>query len=230
MRKVLAMAGVFVLVGSVCYGQGVTPNLAKGSKALLFETEGLFTLVDNVNEGPVSGPGFKYFLSPTDAVRGVLQLAKSNTTITFPAAVTPPVTTLDGYNNSTTVGVTVVLEHHLSMGRVSPYIGGGAGFRTASTETQAATSGNPPVAQPVIKNAAASGFNRFAVLGLVGAEVFLINNVSLSAEYQISFNSNSFKDSESTTGGTTTTIPQGSSKTLNLGVGGSGLMRLAFYF
>ncbi|MGB7219994.1 MAG: hypothetical protein WBD07_14450 [Vicinamibacterales bacterium] len=226
MRRILAAVGMVVLTSSVCYGQ-VTPNLAKGSKALVFEFNGLTTTaVTNSTTGPISGAGFKYYLSPVNAVRGILELAMTNNTI----AANPGTgqTGIDGSNKSSAVGVAVALEHHMGMGRLSPYIGAGGLFRTSSSETVNAVVGNPPGPQTTTKNGGGGSSNQFGGFGTAGFEFFLTNQVSVSGEYRLTFTATSPKDQEVTTGATTTTTKFGSQK--NLGLNSSGFLTMSFYF
>src|SRR5437773_2321534 len=108
MRKVLALAGVFVLVGSVCYGQEVTPDLNAGSKALVFQVNLFNTAVATVNDDVTAGIGFKYYLSQPNAIRVVVEIAKSNATI--PSNPGPGQVGADGSNDTSAFGVSGVLE------------------------------------------------------------------------------------------------------------------------
>ena len=232
MRKILAAAGVFVLMGSVCYGQEVTPTLTSGTKALLFTFSGLELIrADNFD----GGAGFECFLSETTAVRGALQLSNGSSTI--PANPVAPDTGVDGSTDGTTFGVSVALERHLSTARVSPYIGAGGGFLTTTTEATNVVVGSPPGPQTTTKNAAGGhtisgtsflGGNTVQGFGFVGFEFFMTEEVSFSAEYRLAIARTSRKDQEVTTGTTTTTTKSGSSTLAN--VASSGLFTMAIYF
>jgi outer membrane protein W len=225
----LAAVAVVVLTASPSYAQDVMPDLERGSKALLFQANVFNTTVATVNDGGVAGFGAKYYLSPTTAVRGVLEIAKSSTTI--PANPTPPQVGADGSTDTSAVGVSIAVERHFGMGRMSPYYGGGVLFRTSSREEVTAATATPP-ATPVqtVTKGGFSTANRFGVMGIFGAEFFLRDNVSLAAEYMLAFISNSLKDTEVTVGtNPTTTTKNGSVKTLSSAVS-SAAMRLGFYF
>lgn len=76
MKRFLIAFMALILVGSVSYSQEVMPNLAAGSKALLFQFGGLNNLAANNFNG---GFGAKYYLSSSMAVRGVLQFSSNST-------------------------------------------------------------------------------------------------------------------------------------------------------
>lgn len=222
MKKILIVITALVLIGSVSFAQEVTPNLAGGSKALLFSFGGLSTLSANNFGG---GFGAKYYLSSSMAVRGGVQFSSSGTTT--PANPGTGEVGVDGSTSSTTIGVGGAVELHMGSGRVSPYIGGGVGFSTTSTESKnAATAPSPgPPTQTTVKNA--GGSTTFSVYGLMGFEFFLWKEVSVSGEYRLGFSSSSMKDVETTTGTTTTTVKQGSSTLFN--VAAQGQLTLAVY-
>jgi len=232
MRKIVAAAAVFVLTSSVCYGQEVTPTVAAGTKALLFEFDGLNFIRANNFQG---GAGLKYFLSEMTAIRGSLQLAKANRDIlTNPVA---PNTGVNGSQDATTIGASVALERHLRTARLSPYYGGGVAFSTTSTESKNALVGNPPGAQTTIKNNGAGeniggvgyqGGSNIGVFGLMGFEFFVTKDVSFSAEYRLGFTNTSQKDQEVAIGTTTTTTKTGSIQLL--GIASSGVFTMAVYF
>ena len=234
MRRILAAAGVFVLMGSVCYGQEqeVTPTLTSGTGALLFTFDGLSLIRANNFDG---GVGFKVFLSEMTAVRGALQLSKGSGTIA--ANPVAPDTGVDGSTDGTTIGFSVALERHLSTARVSPYIGAGGGFSTTRTEATNVVVGNPPGPQTTTTNAnfghvisgtLFQGGSTVQGFGLVGFEFFMTKGLSFSAEYRVGIAKTSRKDQEVTTGATTTTTKIGSSTLVN--IASSGLFTMAVYF
>ncbi len=223
MKKVLLVAVAILMVGSVSFGQDVVPGLAGGSKALLFSFGGLSTLSANNFSG---GFGAKYYLSSSMAVRGGIQFTSNSTTT--PANPGAGQVGVDGSTSNTTIGVAGAIELHLGSGRVSPYLGGGVGFSTTSTESKNAATATPPAVptQTTVKNAA--GATTFTVYGLAGFEFFLWKELSLSGEYRVGFSSSSLKDQETTTGSTTTTVKQGSSS--SIGISAQGTLILAVYF
>lgn len=209
-------------MGSVSYSQEVMPNLAGGSKALLFQFGGLNNLAANNFNG---GFGAKYYLSSSMAVRGVLQFS-SNSTST-PANPAPGDVGADGSTSNTTIGVGGGVELHMGSGRVSPYIGAGVGFSTTSTESKNAATATPPATPTQTTTKNATGNTTFTVYGMAGFEFFLWKELSLSGEYRLGFSSTALKDVEVTTGPTTVTTKQGSSS--SIGINAQGVLTLAIY-
>jgi len=223
MKKILLVALAILVIGSVSYGQDVVPNLTAGSKALVFTFGGLSNLAANNFSG---GFGAKYYLSSSMAVRGVLQFSSAGTTT--PANPATGDVGVDGETSNTTIGVGGAVELHMGSGRVSPYLGGGVGFSTTSTESKNPATATPPAVpvQTTVKNNNAP--TTFTVYAMAGFEFFLWKEASLSGEYRIGFSSSSLKDVETTTGATTTTVKQGSSSTI--GIAAQGALVLAVYF
>lgn len=218
---------IFVLI-SVCLSQIVSAqnndkNFDIGSAALLFQFSGF----SNLGAGSyMGGIGGKYFLSPTMAARGGLQFAhyKDKNPYNPPANVTPIPTGKDGEESATVLGVAGAIEIHANAKRVSPYLGAGAAFQTASSEEKNIV--QDPTPQTTIKND--NGYTQLEFFILLGAEFFLYKQlISLSAEYQAGYSSTSYKDRKTTTGSTTVTIKQGSER--GLGIVTSGMLTLAVY-
>lgn len=222
MKKILLVALTILVIGSVSYGQDVVPGLSGGSKALLFTFGGLSNLSANNFSG---GFGAKYYLSSSMAVRGGIQFSTASTTTAANPA--PGNTGSDGTSSNTTIGVGGAVEIHLGSGRVSPYLGGGVGFSTTSTETKTVDNNTATPDQVTTKNA--GGATTFTVYGMAGFEFFLWKEVSLSGEYRLGFSSSSLKDIETTViGQPTQTQKQGSASTI--GIGAQGALVLAVYF
>ena len=224
MKKVLFVLIALLMIGSVSYGQDVVPGLAGGSKALLFTFGGLSNVGANNFNG---GFGAKYYLSSSMAIRGGLQFSSASTTTPANPAVGD--IGADGTSSTTTIGVGGAVELHLGSGRVSPYLGGGVGFSTTSTESKNPDTATPPatIVQTTVKNA--GGATTFTIYAMAGFEYFIWKEASLAGEYQIGFSSSAFKDRETTTTGfPTTTVKQGSSSTL--GIAAQGTLTLAIYF
>jgi hypothetical protein len=231
-RKILAFAGAIVLTGSVCYGQEVTPDLKTGSKALLFEFNGLSFIAAGNFDG---GAGFKYYISPSLAVRGGVQLSSASSKLS--ANPVAPATGIDGSQSATTGGISAAVERHMSNARVSPYFGGGVMFSTTGTNGKNVVVGNPPGAQTETKNRAAgetingstflAGHNA-GVFGLLGFEFFIKKEISLSGEYNVGYTSTSRANEVATTGAVSVTTKVGSSSTFK--IASRGLFTLAVYF
>src|SRR3990170_1452368 len=216
MKKVLFVLISLLMIGSVSYGQDVVPGLSGGSKALLFSFGGLANVGANNFNG---GFGAKYYLSSSMAIRGGLQFSSASTTTPANPAVGD--IGADGTSSTTTIGVGGAVELHMGSGRVSPYLGGGVGFSTTSTESKNPATATPPAvpAQTTVKNNNAP--TTFTVYAMAGFEFFLWKEASPSGEYRIGFSSSSLKDVETTTGATTTTVKQGSSSTIGIAAQGA---------
>ena len=223
MRNILVIILSVLLVTAVAFGQDDKPFTAKGDKALLFEFSGLANLGANSFNG---GIGAKYFLSQDMAIRGGFQVASISEDYPFQGT-----GGADGEAFASSFGISAAIEFHLNTKRVSPYYGGGVGLSFTSTESKS-TVANPDN-QVTIKNDSNGEFGYFAgtqieVFGLLGAEVFILDNFSLAAEYRLGFSSLSRKDEEVTQGTQTTTTKQGSRQVF--GLASAGVLTLAIYF
>ncbi len=229
MKKLLTIALLVVSASLSMRAQEIFPNLSEGSKAVLFNFSGLSFLGAGAYEG---GFGAKYYISDNTALRGALQFTLASQDI--PANPLPGQASADGSASANEFGAMVAIEWHLSKSRVSPYIGAGVSFSTASTEYK-----NPVVGaatQTTIKNdiggqnvngvAYAAG-TTIGLAGILGVEVFLMKEVSLAAEYRLGFYSTSQKDEEVTAGNTTVTTKGGSGSTI--GISNDGILTLAVY-
>ena len=236
--KARLMAGVLAVAMAVSFAsaeEGAT-SVAQGKWAGLFTFNGLSNLSASSYNG---GVGAKYFLSNNLAVRGGIQFAHSSVDVLVIPVPTPPFSSLDGYNHGTMFGITAGLEYHLLPTRVSPYIGGGVSFSSASTEDEIAVVGNPPNAQnqtitknivggETIKGIAYHPGTTLNVGAIAGVEFFITKEVSLSAEYLIGYSMLSPSDQTVTTGPTTTTTPSPSSSSIS--ISNTGVLSLAVYF
>lgn len=228
--KARLMAGVLavVLAASFAYAQDFTTSVAQGSKSMLFSFQGLSDLGAGDYNGGIGG---KYFLSNNIGIRvGLVFGNYSQVVVANPGA---GMTGTDGSRSGTEFGINAAVEYHLLPTRVSPYVGAGVSFTSASTEVKSMEVGNPPPAQDVTKNSAAGvngyyGGTELAVGGLVGVEFFLTKEVSLGAEYWVGYSSFSPADQEFTTGSITTTTKQNSSSYIELT--SSGYLTLSIYF
>ncbi len=233
MKKVLFVVMALLVATSLSMGQEVMPNLTGGSKALLFTFNGLSFIGAGNFDG---GFGAKYYLSSSMAVRGGIQFASASAT--NPANPPAGQSGVDGTQSATSIGISGAVELHMGSGRVSPYLGGGVGFSTTSTEFKPTVTGAPPLVQTTTTNSAGGetiggvtyqGGTTFTVYALAGFEFFLWKELSLAGEYRIGFASTSRKDQEFNNGaGTTTTTKQGSNSAIS--VASQGTLTLAVYF
>jgi opacity protein-like surface antigen len=205
-------------------------SIAERSKALLFSFSGLSNLGANEFQGGIGG---KYFLSNDMALRAGLQFATASQTI--PANPPAGVSGQDGTVSALQLGVSGVIEYHLTRTRVSPYIGGGLGISYTTTESKNAIVGGG--SQTTVKNdisgetiggANFAGGMEFTIGAVAGVEFFVSKEVSLGAEYMLGFITNSRLDQEVSNGTTTTTTKTGG--LTMIGIKSSGVLTLAVYF
>lgn len=226
MKKLLTLTVALMMAFSVNFAQDYAPKA--GAMGLLFQFEGLsFLGAGNYN----GGIGAKLFLNKNMAIRGGLVF----TSISETDPANPPLgmSGTDGEQSVSRFGINAAIELHLATGRVNPYIGGGVSFETVSTEEKSTEVGNPPPLQTTIKNnmSGVLGYNAGTaiIVGVfAGAEFFLWEQVSLSAEYQIGLTSLSQADEEMSVPPLTLTT-KGGSRT-SIGIRSQGFFTLAFYF
>ena len=195
----------------------------RGSKAMLFEFVGLAFLGANSFDGGVGG---KYFINQDLAIRGGIQFAEISEDDPFQGT-----GGVDGKSEASQFGVSAAAEFHLNRARVSPYVGGGLALRFTSTESKSAEQNF--VDQITVKNSQSGEFGyfggtEFVIFGMIGAEIFIIDQLSLAAEYQLGYSHLSRKDEEITQGNTTITNKQGSQTEFALQ--SAGVLTLAIYF
>jgi opacity protein-like surface antigen len=223
-KKITVIIALFVCTS---FAQEVHSFIGYGSKAVLFSFSGLSNLGANNFDG---GAGMKYFFSSQMALRGGLKVNVSGTTT--PANPAAGDVGIDGSTSSTTFGLEAALEYHITSSRVTPYFGGGIGFSTTSTDSKPVVTGPAPVYQTEFKNAigsrAGTTLNFFV---LMGVEYFIVNEVSLSAEYRLGYNLLSPSDevvSSNRPGSVSVTTKGVSNHSLYLS--SAGFLTLAVYF
>jgi len=230
-KKLLVAAVAILLFQTAAFGQGVTPDLAKGKTAMLFSFSGL----SNLNAGDFEGGlGVKYYYQQDLALRLGLQFATASEDV--PANPSPGQTGIDGEQSATRFGISAAAELHRGVGRANAYLGAGLGFSRTSTESKSPALG--AISQVVVKNndggeniAGAGTFfggSAFSLFALAGVEFFVVKEVSLAAEYRLGFLSLSRADEERTAGNQTLTTKVGGSS--SVGIANSGVLTLAFYF
>jgi opacity protein-like surface antigen len=218
---------ILALLVSVSFAQDNHTFIGSGSKAVLFSFSGLSNLGANNFEG---GAGMKYFLNSQLALRGALMVNASGTTI--PANPGVGEVGIDGSTSATTFGIEGALEFHLTTTRVTPYFGGGIGFSVASNESIPPVTGTAPLYQITTKNRQGSGAGTIVnFFALMGVEYFIVNEVSLSAEYRLGYNLLSPSDEEisSNRPGFVTQTTKGTSSH-DLYLNSQGFLTLAVYF
>jgi len=185
-----------VLTVSVLFGQETKEEVffSRGSRALLFSFSGLsFLNADEFN----GGIGGKYFLNDNVALRVGLNFDYSSTTT--PANADTSQMGEDGSASSMEFGISAAVEWHLTRGRVSPYLGGGAMYSNRSTEQYSAAvwANNDP--GPIYRTTfETTGISTIEVFGIAGVEVFITKGVSLAAEYHLRYRYASNGDNDRT--------------------------------
>jgi opacity protein-like surface antigen len=216
MKKVAILFTILILVGSISFGQDITPGPSAGSKGMLFAFDGLALIRAGAYQG---GFGAKLYLSDYMAVRGMLKFGLNSSKTPANA-----VGQADGSSSDNIFGVGGAIELHLTKSRISPYIGAGIIFSTESTDTIPSGAAG---FQTTYKNI--NGSTSIGIGALLGVEYYVTNGVSLSAEYQVGFTSTSYKDVEvSRPGAQTQTTKQGSATAI--GIQNFGALTLAVYF
>ena len=177
MRNVILITLIFLC--SIVFGQEESKtSIAAGAKALVFEFDGLAYLSADSYEG---GIGAKMFFNRKLALRFIFNFDR----ISEEEPANPPTGFDDakGEYVSTSFGLGAGLEYHLrSKARVSPYFGGGFGFARISSEDKPSEWWFPGNDESRMITERSGSYN-FDLMGLIGAELFIMKEVSLSAEY-----------------------------------------------
>lgn len=223
MRRFLQIMLNLILFSTISFAQQNQGYFKAGSKALLFEFSGLADLGAGSYNG---GLGGKYFLTNKMAVRGSLQFIDISQEIPFQGD-----GGIDGTRDVSLFGISGAIEVHFDTSRVNPYFGGGAGVAFSSTERKTAAA--DITQQVIIKNDQDGelgyyGGTQFSIFAMLGVEVFIIDQLSLAAEYRLGYTYVSQKDQEVTQGTTTVTTRQGS--ITGLGLESAGALILSIYF
>jgi outer membrane protein W len=226
MKKVLAVVLAVVMMCGVVLAQDAPAGNVAGAKSMNFSFGGLGTFGLGAT-GINGGLGVTYFLSSDAAVRLGLQVGIASSTT--PANPATGQTGKDGESSSTALGVGGDYLMYMGGGRVKPYVGAGVSFSMNSNSSKNVVNTTAGV-QVETKNAIGSGAGTtLGLAGIAGAEFYLYNEISLSAEYQLNlFSMTSAADQEQTSGSTTVTT-KGSSTTNLLGFSAAGAT-LHIYF
>jgi opacity protein-like surface antigen len=218
-KKVALILALFVCTS---FAQKEGPFVGAGSKAILFSFGGLSNMAANNFDG---GAGIKFFLASPMAIRVGVQANVSGTTT--PANPVAPQVGMDGSTSSTTIGVEGALEVHLTTTRLTPYLGGGVGFSLTSNESKPSVAGTAPIYQTTTKSGGTS-INFFVMMG---AEYFVVDQISLAAEYRLGYSLFSPKDTEvSSTNPAVPTVTTKGTSNHSLSLNSTGLLTLAVYF
>lgn len=219
MKKLTALFVLFFLVANIS-----TFAQRTGDKALLFQFSGLSFLGANEFDGGIGG---KMFLNNKMAIRGVVKFAMKSETDPWNGVAAGN----DGEISASKIGLGAAFEYHLAHDKVCPYFGGGFEFTTSSTERKVKYANGTQ--QNVIVNRTLGELGieagtQLGVFGMLGAEFFIFDNVSLGAEYRLGLSSMARSDEENTAGGVTVKTKLGSKSSFD--VSSQGAFTLAIYF
>ena len=243
MKRFLLVAVGIVLVVGLVSAQDINPALHTGAKSLNFTFGGLGAfalgssgLANIPNFAP--GLGASYFLNSDAAIRIGFQVAVPSGTIPANPPSGKPGT--DAKASAFSLGVGADYLMYMGSGRVRPFMGGGLYFATNSTDEKngTGTADGTGFIQTETKNDVNGvtlngvtylGGTAFGIQGVLGAEFFIYNELSISAEYDINlFNVMSQSDQTVTTGTKSVTTKSPSATTI-LGIGAAGAT-LHIYF
>ena len=218
MKKVALVLMAVVLVASVAMSQDVMPAAAAGAKSLNFTFGGLGTFGIGA-AGAGGGLGISYFLDKDAALRLGLNVGVGSTS-------TPAAVTGNSEAKSSTMDVALGVDYlmYSGTGRLRPYMGAGinVGFGSSTTEPSV----TPALNGEVTKTTNTRGVDGvgFGLSGIIGAEWFMYNEISLSAEYMPALVSIRTKaDSETSIEGLSPATAKGGSSTSILGFGATAL-------
>lgn len=183
MRTIIVIVSILLLFTISFADENENTSTKLGSKALLFELNGLDNLrADSYN----GGIGMKYFLKNNVAIRGGLQFSYSSAT-----KYANPGSNYkgeDGSSSTTVYGIEGAIEYHLTQEKISPFIGGGLSISSQSSDLKNPVtwleSSTSHITRPVRESSSGLDLSFF---GLAGAEIFITKTISLSAEYLISY-------------------------------------------
>ncbi|MGD1044962.1 MAG: outer membrane beta-barrel protein [Bacteroidota bacterium] len=206
MKKLFTVLVAIALIASLAFaGDDITPSAKSGATSLNFTFGGLGAF--NLGEAgpsvpqPVAIPAgisISYFLNNNNAVRVGLQIQYGSETDPYQGTGSGT----DGNRSEFGLGISGdYLMYIASSSRVRPYLGGGFLLTYSSNDVKYAA--GPGATQQEIQNSQPAGVG-FQLRGLAGAEFFIYNEMSISAEYQMNlFGIESFSDTKNTPGSTT---------------------------
>ena len=208
MKKLFAILVAITLVASFVYaGDDITPAAKAGATSLNFTFGGLGTfgfgcagLTSSVqtSSSDISVPlgmSISFFSSNSAALRIGLQAQLQSKTL--PSNLTNGT---DGSESAFAGGLSLDYIGYMgsSSSRIRPYLGAGILFIYSSNDYKPAVASGAP--QSETKNTQPAGIAA-ELRGIVGAEFFIYNEISISAEYQLNlFGIESFADTKYTDG------------------------------
>jgi opacity protein-like surface antigen len=219
-RVLLVLVAMAVLVNVSFAADDVMPAAKAGAKSLNFTFAGLGGFGIGA-AGAGGGIGVSYFLNNDAALRLGLNIGTASTTT--PAAM---IGNSDAKTSTFDVGIGADYLMYSGMGRLRPYMGAGVQI------TMGSSSSEPSVPTPTpngtvtkTTNTRANDGLGFSLMGILGAEFWLWNEISLSAEYRPGLIGITQKaDSETTVQGQPNVTAKGGSSTNILGLGTTAVM------
>jgi len=188
-------------------------------KGLLFGFSGLSNLglASYTGGSAYSGIGAKIFMkSGNAAVRPMLVFGTSKE---------ESVSSVQDYvgpvESSTTYGILVDYIKHLNKNNITPFVGAGAGYVSRKQKEE---SGHMKSSEPDIQEHSATGFQ---VRGIIGVEIFVKKNFSLSGEYHLGYGKQSTENKSKS--GSATEWSKSESKASGINLGSSGFLTVAIY-
>jgi opacity protein-like surface antigen len=231
MKKLFVVLIAISLMASFAYaGDEMTPAAKAGATSLNFTFGGLGTFnfgcagliyPIQTTASTISVPygmSVSFFTGNSSALRIGLQV--QNQSMTIPSNLTNGT---DGSQSQFAAGISLDYVGYMGSinNRVRPYLGLGVLFDYSTNDYKPAVASG--VTQPETKNSFTNPAGIAAgIRGIAGAEFFIYNEISVSAEYQLNlFGIESFADTKSTFGTITTTTKNGSGTQI-LGFGALG--------
>jgi opacity protein-like surface antigen len=222
MNKFVVGAFCLVVLTNLTFAQDA-PKVKAGSMSFNFTLNGLATFGLN-GTGPGAGLGGSYFLEGNSAARAGVQIGFSSTNIPY----TGTGAGADGDSTNSTIGFSIDYLRFFtssSSTRVRPFVGAGLTILSHSNYYKTSVASGTHAEETTNGN----GYTKFGFNGILGVEFFLYNEMSVSAEYDLNlFNYQKRKDTEYSSGTTTTTTKNGSTTNV-LGFGAAGAT-LHIYF
>lgn len=219
MKKFLAAVLAVVMMCGVVMAQDAPAGNQAGAKSMNFTFGGLgaFGLTGT---GPAGGVGLTYFLSSDAAVRLGLQVGTTSTKT--PSAISG---NSDREQSTFDLGLGADYLMYMGGGRVKPYMGAGVGVTLGSSNDKKSVAGTPAAGTILEISNVRGGSDGLglSVAAIAGAEFYLYNEISLSAEYRLGLlTMGSGADSETKVQGAATVTSKGSSTFNLLGFGAAG--------
>jgi opacity protein-like surface antigen len=188
MKKVLILAVAIAMVFGLASAQDIVPAAKAGAKSFNFTFNGLGTFGIGPS-GINDGLGLSYFMSNDAALRLGLQLKLTSSTTPWND------NSGNGSNpgsdgSASTFGLGLGADYLMYVSgmspRVKPYMGAGVFVMLNSSDTKFGVANNAANGtETEEKNRNGNEGLSFGVAGIAGAEFFIYNELSLSAEYQL---------------------------------------------